>query len=83
MYLFGSAETAEFTNKSDIVFLISFKDNLSIEDYTNNYFALHYKLRELFNREIEIITERSLSNPYLIDSINKSKKLIYEARDNI
>ncbi len=83
MYLFGSAETAEFTNKSDIVFLISFKDNLSIEDYTNNYFALHYKLRELFNREIDIITERSLSNPYLIDSINKSKKLIYEARDNI
>lgn len=83
MYLFGSAETAEFTKKSDIDFLISFKDNLSIEDYTNNYFALHYKLRELFNREIDIITERSLSNPYLIDSINKSKRLIYEARDNI
>lgn len=44
MYLFRSAETAEFTKKSDIDFLISFKDNLSIEDYTNNYFALHYKL---------------------------------------
>jgi uncharacterized protein len=33
----------------------------------------------LFNREIDVITERSLSNPYFIESVNKSKVLIYEA----
>jgi len=81
LYSFGSVETDKFSNESDIDFLISFKDNISIEDYTNNYFILHYKLRELFNREIDIITERTLSNPYFIESIIKSKQLIYEARD--
>ena len=79
LYAFGSVVTDKFNEKSDIDFLISFADNLTIEEYTNNYFSLHYKLRELFNREIEIVTERTLSNPYFIESINETKVLIYEA----
>jgi len=29
------------------------------------------------SREVDIIEEKTLSNPYLIESINKSKILIY------
>jgi len=79
LYAFGSAVTDNFTDESDIDFLISFDEKLSVEEYTDNYFALHYKLRELFNREIDIVTERSLSNPYFIESVNETKMLIYEA----
>ncbi len=79
LYAFGSVVSDKFTEKSDIDFLISFADNLTVEEYTNNYFSLHYKLRDLFNREIDIITERTLSNPYFIESINENKELIYEA----
>ena len=79
LYVFGSAVSEKFRDDSDIDFLISFSDNLSIDEYTSNYFALHYKLRELFKREIDIVTEKTLSNPYFIDSINESKQLIYEA----
>lgn len=79
LYVFGSAAKGDFNPKSDIDFLLSFNDNLSIEEYTDNYFALHYKLRELFNREIDIITERTLSNPFFIESIDESKELIYES----
>jgi hypothetical protein len=79
LYVFGSIVSENFTDKSDIDFLISFADNVTIEEYTANYFSLHYKLRELFLREIDIVTENSLSNPYFIQSINESKKLIYEA----
>jgi uncharacterized protein len=79
LYAFGSVVSDNFNEKSDIDFLISFADNLSIEEYTNNYFSLHYKLRELFNREIDIVMESTLSNPYFIESINETKKLIYEA----
>jgi predicted nucleotidyltransferase len=79
MVVFGSAVSNKFTDQSDIDFLISFNDGISIEEYTENYFKLHYRLRELFNRDIDIITERTLSNPYFIDSINKTKKVIYEA----
>ena len=78
LYVFGSVNSDKFNDDSDIDFLLSFVDGLSIERYTNNYFDLHYKLRELFNRDINIVTERTLSNPYFIKSIDESKKLIYE-----
>jgi predicted nucleotidyltransferase len=79
VYAFGSVVSDSFTDESDIDLLISFQEDLPVEEYTNNYFLLHYKLRELFNREIDIITERSLSNPYFIESINENKVLLYEA----
>ncbi len=79
LYIFGSATSDDFNDDSDIDFLISFADNLSIDEYTDNYFKLQYKLRELFNRDIDIVTERTLSNPFFIESINESKQLIYEA----
>jgi len=79
MNVFGSVVSGNFNNSSDIDLLVSFSNNLSVEEYTNNYFTLHYKLRKLFNREIDIVTERTLSNPYFIESINETKELIYEA----
>jgi uncharacterized protein len=80
LYAYGSAVTSDkFRENSDIDFLISFHDNISPEEYSENYFQLQYQLRELFDREIDVITERSLSNPYFIESVNKNKVLIYEA----
>lgn len=77
LYVFGSILSSNFEEKSDIDFLVSFTNSLSIEEYTENYFALHYKLRELFQRNIDIVTEKSISNPYFMESINETKKLIY------
>lgn len=79
LYAFGSVVSQKFNEESDIDLLISFSDKLSIEEYTNNYFTLHYRLRELFKRDVDIVTERSLSNPYFIESINENKVLLYEA----
>lgn len=78
MNVFGSAVSGKFNKESDIDFLIKFSEELTGEQYAENYFKLHYKLRELFNREIDIITEPTLSNPFFIESINNSKQLIYE-----
>jgi len=78
MYVFGSACTDQFSDKSDIDILISFKD-ISIDKYTDNYFELRHKLEELFSRKIDLVTENSLSNPYLIESIEETKQLLYAA----
>ena len=78
MYVFGSASLNDLNADSDIDILINFKD-ISIDKYTDNYFELHYELEKLFNRKIDLITENSLSNPYLIESIEKTKKLLYAA----
>ena len=67
MYAFGSVCTDKFNENSDIDLLITF-ENLSIEQYTDNYFDLHYKLEALFQREIDLLTDKSLSIPYFIKS---------------
>jgi uncharacterized protein len=79
LYIFGSANTDKFEKNSDIDFLIEFKENLSIEEYTENYFTLQYKLRELLNRKIDLVTQNSLSNPFFIQSIEQNKLLLYGA----
>ena len=78
MYVFGSVCTDKFNDNSDIDILISF-DNLSIEKYTDNYFELHYKLQDLFGRKIDLLTDKSLSNPYFIKGMEQTKQLIYAA----
>jgi predicted nucleotidyltransferase len=78
MYAFGSVCTDKFNKNSDIDFLISF-DDLSFDQYTTNYFDLHYKLQDLFDRRIDLLTESSLSNPFFIKGVDQTKQLIYAA----
>ena len=78
MYAFGSVCTDKFNDNSDIDILISF-DDLSIEKYSDNYFELHYKLQDLFGRKIDLLTDKSLSNPYFIQGLEQTKQLIYAA----
>ena len=78
MYVFGSVCTDNFNDQSDIDFLITF-DSIPLDQYAENYFDLHYKLEDLFGRNIDLLTDRSLSNPYFIKSLEQTKQLIYEA----
>ncbi len=78
MHAFGSVCTDKFNENSDIDILISFEE-LSIEQYTDNYFELHHKLQSLFKRKIDLLTEKSLSNPYFIKGLEQTKQLIYAA----
>ncbi|MEX1192750.1 MAG: nucleotidyltransferase domain-containing protein [Brumimicrobium sp.] len=78
MYLFGSATSDKFKDSSDVDILISFQE-IPFDKYTDNYFELHVELEKLFNRKVDLVTERSLSNPYFIQSVEKSKQLLYAA----
>lgn len=78
LYVFGSVVSNDFTNDSDVDFLVTFKDNISSEEYTNSYFEFQYKVRAILNRNVDLITEKTLSNPFFIESVEKTKKLIYE-----
>ncbi|TCD10759.1 nucleotidyltransferase domain-containing protein [Pedobacter frigidisoli] len=76
-YLFGSAAKNKLKEDSDIDFLINFSDKSNFENYGNNYFDLLYALQDLLKRDVDLVAEETLSNPYLIESINQSKiKLI-------
>ena len=76
MYLFGSALNSNFNDKSDIDFLVKFK-SFELSQYFDNYINLKQNLKNLFGREVDLLEEQTLKNPILINSINKSKELIY------
>jgi predicted nucleotidyltransferase len=78
MHVFGSVTSKHFNESSDVDMLISFK-KIPFEKYTDNYFELHEELEKLFNRKVDLLTERSLSNPYFIKSVEESKQLLYAA----
>lgn len=77
LYAFGSVNTPSFTEESDIDLLIDFAADLSAEEYTDAYFMLHAELSKLFNRKIDLVTKRSLSNPYFIADVENTKLLLY------
>jgi len=76
LYLFGSAVSENMNDKSDIDLLVRFRP-FDLSDYFKNYLDFKNRLQALFNREVDLIEEQSLTNPFLIKSIDQSKKLIY------
>jgi predicted nucleotidyltransferase len=76
LYLFGSVLTPNFGNNSDIDFLVKFKD-IDLSTYFDNYMNFKLHLENLFGREVDLVEEQTLRNPILINSINKSKELVY------
>lgn len=76
MYLFGSALNSNFNKKSDVDLLVKFKE-IELSEYFDNYINFKTKLELLFGREVDLLEEQTLRNPILINSINKSKELVY------
>ncbi|MBA7546232.1 hypothetical protein ES705_38616 [subsurface metagenome] len=78
LFAFGSVLTENFAGNSDIDFLVDIHSNDPI-DYAENYFDFKFELEDLLKRPIDLLEQKGLKNSFLIDSINKTKKLIYEA----
>lgn len=76
LYVFGSASTGTMNKSSDIDLLVKFKE-FDIAKYFLNYMEFKSRLKSLFKRDIDLVEEQSLKNPILINSINRTKELIY------
>jgi len=76
--IFGSAATGDLREESDLDFLVEFRRVGSMTP-ADQYFGLLQALEAVFGREIDLLTERSLRNPYFISSVEKSRQLLYAA----
>lgn len=81
LFAFGSILTERFNANSDVDFVVNFKKN-EIKDYFDNYFDLKYGLQDLLGREVDLVEEQTIKNPYLKENINTSKILIYNTSVN-
>lgn len=77
-YAFGSVCTPNFTPNSDIDFIVKFEDGLNPTEYTEHYFKAIYALEELLKRNVELVAEETMQNPYFIKVANLTKTAIYE-----
>lgn len=78
LFAFGSVCTENFNKNSDIDLLISFKP-MDYGDYADTYFEITEELEKILKRPVDLITDKSLGNPYFIESLNQTKTPIYEA----
>ncbi len=76
LYVFGSILTNQFSKSSDIDFVVDFK-NVNLYNYADNYFDLKTSLEHLLKRQIDLLEEKAIKNPYLRQSIDSSKRMIY------
>lgn len=77
--VFGSVVTSDFNASSDVDILITFDSHVPLLEYSDNYFQLKEELEKLLGRSVDLVSEKSLKNPVLIQSINSSKKSLYAA----
>ncbi|NTU64760.1 MAG: hypothetical protein HGB05_15520 [Chloroflexi bacterium] len=76
--LFGSAATGAFVpTTSDLDFVAEFANTQS-SDYPDRYLDFAEALEKLFNRRVDVITERAIRNPYFRAEVERTAQVIYE-----
>jgi hypothetical protein len=77
--LFGSAAAGKFDpQSSDLDFLVEFEE-LGANEYADAYFGLLEQLGKLFRRDVDLVGAKSVRNPHLRESIQRSMTLLYAA----
>ncbi len=76
LYLFGSYAKGTPKPNSDVDFLVTF-NNVDLYNYFDNYLNLKDELEKIVRKEVDLVEEQTLKNPFLIHSINQNKILLY------
>lgn len=76
LFVFGSILTDRFKKSSDVDFVVDF-DGVELYDYADNYFDLKTSLEKLLKRQVDLLEDKAIKNPYLRKSIDSSKQMIY------
>jgi predicted nucleotidyltransferase len=77
--IFGSAVRDDFDPaRSDVDVLVEF-DEISVMEYSDNKHDLHDELERQFGRKVDLLTWKSIQNPYLLREVESSHELLYAA----
>jgi uncharacterized protein len=77
--LFGSAVTHRFDPAhSDLDMLVAF-DDLPPGSYADAYFSLKQELESLFGRDVDLLTNAALQNPYFRREVEANRQTLFTA----
>lgn len=77
--LFGSAARETFaTSVDDVDLLVEFESMTPVE-HADAYFSFQQELKEILGMPVDLIERSPIRNPYLLESIDKTKVVLYAA----
>ncbi len=77
--LFGSAASGGFSDGvSDLDFLVEFQPP-AFDAYADAYFGLLEALEALFGVPVDLVVQSAITNPYFLQSVERTRTPIYEA----
>lgn len=76
--LFGSAATGAFVSATSDLDFVAELANTQSSDYPDRYLDFAEALEKLFNRRVDVITERAIQNPYFRAEVERTAQVIYE-----
>ena len=77
--VFGSAASEDFDPvTSDLDFVVAFADKAP-GAYADRYLGFAEALEMLFQRRVDLVTERSIRNPYFRHSVEATRQSVYDA----
>jgi hypothetical protein len=78
LILYGSVVSGGFNQEhSDLDFLVDFH-SMTPGERAEAYFSILFDLEHIFQLPIDLIERETIQNPYLLESIEVNKEVIYE-----
>jgi len=79
--LFGSATTGAFNEAtSDLDFIATFADTRK-PGYADRFLDFADALEALFGRRVDLITDRSIQNPYFREEVDATRQPVFRTSD--
>lgn len=73
--VFGSVLTDNFNDSSDIDLVVDFS-SIERKEYAGNYFNFKKSLEDLFQRKVDLLEKSALKNPFFLEVLQNTKKII-------
>lgn len=78
LYLFGSATTDDFSEGSDLDFIVKF-DRQGFEGAFDQFIDFKHELEQIFGRSVDLYHLKKFRNPIFQEEVDRSKELLYAA----
>lgn len=76
LFAFGSVVSGKLNSASDIDLVVDIVSPDPIT-YSDNYFDLKFQLEDILKRQIDLLENNSIKNPFLKQRIDNTKVLVY------
>lgn len=76
LYAFGSVLTNQFATDSDVDLVVDFNP-IKLEQYADNYFNFKFALEDALHRNVDLLEEKAIKNPYFKQAIEDRRQIIY------